>query len=300
MAWDPTAPGRVYQGNDGGFYRSTLNGVNGSWIEGANQPWTQLYTVDVGEQNPARLVGGTQDNGCLRSWNSVGAITPDWGSYGGCGDGEYTVIDYTDQNFVYACSQFGSCRRSVNAGNSTLGLGATIADRRNWETPIVLDPNDPSVMYYGGNILNRTANIKPASGAPVWTAISPSLSNPASGTDPSYPFDRRSGEREPALRRDRPGRVHRQRGEEQLRQGRRQVVPARTRPAPGAGQRHSLPPADAHALRGDVRAQRLEGRGRPRRLIPRARHAPGSGSRSLSGAGSCRLPLREVGRPGLR
>jgi hypothetical protein len=43
-------------------------------------------------------------------------------------------------------------------------------------------------MYYGGNILNRTANIKPPSGAPVWMPISPSLSNPASGTDPSYPF----------------------------------------------------------------------------------------------------------------
>jgi len=43
-------------------------------------------------------------------------------------------------------------------------------------------------MYYGGNILNRTANSKPPSGAPVWAPISPSLSNPASGTDPSYPF----------------------------------------------------------------------------------------------------------------
>jgi hypothetical protein len=43
-------------------------------------------------------------------------------------------------------------------------------------------------MYYGGNILNRTGDVKPASGTPVWTPISPSLSNPASGTDPSYPF----------------------------------------------------------------------------------------------------------------
>ena len=187
-AWDPTTPGRVYEGNDGGFYRSTLNGANGSWIESANEPWTQFYTLDVGEQHPERLVGGSQDNGCLRSWDSAGVVTGNWGSYGGCGDGEYTVIDYTDQYFVYACSQFGSCRRSVNAGNSTLNFGATTADRRNWETPIVLDPNDPSVMYYGGNILNRTANIKPPSGAPVWMPISPSLSNPASGTDPSYPF----------------------------------------------------------------------------------------------------------------
>jgi hypothetical protein len=187
MAWDPTTAGRVYQGNDGGFYRSTLNGTNGSWVEGANQPWTQFYTVDVGEQNPARLVGGTQDNGCIRSWNSAGLVTGDWTSYG-CGDGEYTLIDPTDQNWVYGCSQFGSCSRSANAGNNNMGFGATVSQRRNWETPIVFDPNNPSIMYYGGNILNRTTNIKQTPGAPTWTAISPSLSNPASSTDPAYPF----------------------------------------------------------------------------------------------------------------
>jgi hypothetical protein len=189
MAWDPTTSGataRVYQGNDGGFYSSSDNAV--SFTEGANEPWTQFYTVDVGEQTPERVVGGAQDNGCLRSWNSAGAVTGNWGSYGGCGDGEYTLIDYTDQNFVYACSQFGSCRRSTNAGNTSSTIGATTSDRRNWETPIVFDPNNPSIMYYAGNVLNRTANAKPSSGAPVWSAISPSLSNPASGTDPAYPF----------------------------------------------------------------------------------------------------------------
>ncbi len=191
MAWDPTTSGasaRVYQGNDGGFYRSASNADSGTFTEAANEPWTQFYTVDVGEQNPDRVVGGAQDNGCLRSWDSTGAVTGTWGNYGGCGDGEYTAIDYTDQNFVYGCSQFGSCRRSTDAGNTFSGIGTTTADRRNWETPIVLDPNNSSVMYYGGNILNRTADVKPASGAPVWTAISPSLSNPASGTDPAYPF----------------------------------------------------------------------------------------------------------------
>jgi photosystem II stability/assembly factor-like uncharacterized protein len=189
MAWDPTTSGasaRVYEGNDGGVYFSTDNAT--TFTEATNQPWTQFYTLDVGEQNPERLVGGTQDNGCLRSWNSSGAVTGEWGSYGGCGDGEYTLIDPTDQNFVYGCSQFGSCRRSTDAGNTSTTIGATTSQRRNWETPVVFDPNNPSIMYYGGNILNRTANSKPATGAPVWNAISPSLSNPESGTDPAYPF----------------------------------------------------------------------------------------------------------------
>jgi hypothetical protein len=184
MAWDPTTPGRVFEGNDGGFYWSTGNGANGTWTEALNEPWSQFYTVDVSEQTADRVVGGTQDNGCLRSWNSAGVVTGAWGSYGGCGDGLYTVIDPSNQNNVYACSQFGFCSRSVNAGNNSTGfINATTADRRNWETPVVLDPSTPSTVYYGGNILNRSTNM-----AVSFTAISPSLSNPASGTDPSYPF----------------------------------------------------------------------------------------------------------------
>jgi photosystem II stability/assembly factor-like uncharacterized protein len=184
MIWDPTTPGRVFEGNDGGFYRSTGNGASGTWTEATNEPWTQFYTVDVSEQDGTRIVGGTQDNGCLRSWNSAGEVTGAWGSYGGCGDGLYTVIDPSNQNNVYACSQFGVCSRSTNAGNlSTRFISATTADRRNWETPVVLDPNTPSTVYYGGNLLNRSTDM-----AVTFTVISPSLSNPASGTDPSYPF----------------------------------------------------------------------------------------------------------------
>jgi hypothetical protein len=184
MAWDPTTPNRVYEGNDGGFYVSNGNGVSGTWTEALNEPWTQFYTVDVSEQTAGRVVGGTQDNGCLRSWNNAGDLVSNWGSYGGCGDGLYTVIDPSDQTFVYACSQFGSCRRSINAGNtSTSFTNATTADRRNWETPVVLDPSTPSIVYYGSNLLNRSTDR-----AVTFSVISPSLSNPASGTDPSYPF----------------------------------------------------------------------------------------------------------------
>jgi photosystem II stability/assembly factor-like uncharacterized protein len=184
MAWDPTTPGRAYEGNDGGFYWSAGNGATGTWTEAQNEPWSQFYTVDVSEQSADRIVGGTQDNGCVRSWNSAGVVTGAWGSYGGCGDGLYTVIDPSNQNNVYACSQFGSCSRSVNAGNNSTGFqNRTTSARRNWQTPVVLDPSTPSTVYYGGNILNRSTDM-----AVTFTPISPSLSNPESGTDPSYPF----------------------------------------------------------------------------------------------------------------
>jgi Sortilin, neurotensin receptor 3, len=184
MAWDPNTPGRAYEGNDGGVYWSAGNGASGTWTEALNEPWSQFYTVDVSEQTANRIVGGTQDNGCLRSWNSAGVVTGAWGSYGGCGDGLYTVIDPSNENNVYACSQFGVCARSVNAGNnSTRFIDATTSDRRNWQTPVVLDPSAPSTVYYAGNILNRSTDM-----AVTFAPISPSLSNPESGTDPSYPF----------------------------------------------------------------------------------------------------------------
>jgi photosystem II stability/assembly factor-like uncharacterized protein len=34
MAWDPRVPGRVYEGNDGGSYRSDANGAPATWLHG--------------------------------------------------------------------------------------------------------------------------------------------------------------------------------------------------------------------------------------------------------------------------
>lgn len=53
-------------------------------------------------------------------------------------------------------------------------------DRRNWFTPLVFDPRDPSVMYYGANRLNRSTD-----GGRTWTAISGDLTG-GPGRDPVY------------------------------------------------------------------------------------------------------------------
>jgi photosystem II stability/assembly factor-like uncharacterized protein len=182
MAWDATNPGRVYLGNDGGLYRSDNNGGS-PWTFATVQPYTQFYTIDVSEQNPNRVVGGAQDNSCLRSW--TGANPQLWNSYGGCGDGLETLINYTNHNIVYACSQYGACSRSSNGGDSSFPLGATVSQRRNWKSPLLFDPVNPSVMYFAGNIVNRSVN-----GGVSWTAISPELTggDPFPGPDEPYPF----------------------------------------------------------------------------------------------------------------
>jgi hypothetical protein len=174
MAWDPKDPGRVYLGNDGGVYRSEVNGEP-PWTKGTYEPFTQFYSVDVSQQDTTRLVGGAQDNGALRSYPT------NWNAYGG-GDGEEALINPTDQLNVFACSQYGFCTRSTNGGNSSSQIGATTSDRRNWFTPLQFDPTNPQVMYYGGNRLNRSVN-----NGVSWTVISPDLTG-GPGRDPAYPF----------------------------------------------------------------------------------------------------------------
>jgi photosystem II stability/assembly factor-like uncharacterized protein len=159
MQWATAIPNRVYVGNDGGTYRSNNNGASG-FVQAIDEPYTQFYTIDVSETDPQRVVGGAQDNGSNRSWNSAGVVAPGgtgWTSHGG-GDGESNVIDYNDQLRMYYCSQYGSCTRSSNGGNSGSGFGSRAGTRNNWTAPVVLDPNDPSIIYYGSNVLSRSTN----------------------------------------------------------------------------------------------------------------------------------------------
>ena len=178
LAWDLKVPGRVYLGNDGGTYRSDVNGSNDQWIAGVSQPFTQFYSVDVSEQDSTRLVGGAQDNGVNRSYGGgVG-----WNSYVG-GDGLEALIDPSNQDDVYGCSQYGDCLRSTNGGNTSSDFtGATGSARRNWLTPLQFDPSNPAVLYYAGNLVNRSADR-----GVHWSVISPDLTG-GPGRDPSYPF----------------------------------------------------------------------------------------------------------------
>jgi len=186
MEWDAEVANRVYLGNDGGLYRSDLNGAAQTWTKSTFEPYTQHYQVEVAETDPSRITGGTQDNGCIRSW---GATAGAWDGYG-CGDGEYVPIDWSDANIYYGCSQYGACRRYLDANGTTTSSniqdGAASA-RWNWHSPLVIDPSNPSVVYFGGNQLNRSTDR-----GDTWTAISPPHPNDLTGTfepgrdDPVY------------------------------------------------------------------------------------------------------------------
>jgi Sortilin, neurotensin receptor 3, len=186
LQWDDGVANLVYLGNDGGLYRSNTNGATGAWTKATHEPYTQHYQVEVAETDPSRLTGGTQDNGCIRSWPG----TPgQWNDYG-CGDGEYVPIDPTDARIWYGCSQYGACRRyDERSGTltSTNIQDGTTSIRFNWHAPLVIDPNDPAVLYFGGNQLHRSTDR-----GDTWTLISPAEQNYLTGTfepgrnDPIY------------------------------------------------------------------------------------------------------------------
>jgi photosystem II stability/assembly factor-like uncharacterized protein len=181
MRWDPKVPDRAYLGNDGGMYRSDANGVSG-WIKATHEPYTQFYTVDVAETDPALKVAGAQDNGCNRGYNGPGGA---WDSIG-CGDGLQVIIHPEASNIVFGCSQYGSCYRSENSGGTprqNIGTGQTTSDRRNWLTPVQFDPSNPDVMYYAGNIVNRSTD-----NGRTWTAISPDLTGGGPNDPSGYPW----------------------------------------------------------------------------------------------------------------
>lgn len=181
LRWDPKVPNRAYLGNDGGMYRSDNNGASG-WIEATSQPYTQFYTVDVAETDPVLKVGGTQDNGCNRGYTGPGGP---WTGIG-CGDGLQVIIHPQHPNIVFGCSQYGSCYRSENSGGTprqNIGPGQTTSQRRNWLTPVQFDPTDPNVMYYAGNIVNRSTD-----NGRTWTAISPDLTGGGPNDPAGYPW----------------------------------------------------------------------------------------------------------------
>ena len=173
LAFNASVPGAVLLGNDGGLYYSTNNGA--SSVKDLKLPITQFYRMHVDAQNENKIYGGAQDNSTSRT--QTGGLA-DWNIIYG-GDGFQPLVDPTDTNVIYALYQYGALGKSTNNGasfsNATNGISG--GDRKNWDTPIALDPTDPQTLYYGANRLYKTTN---AAGS--WSAISPDLTDgPHSG-----------------------------------------------------------------------------------------------------------------------
>lgn len=169
LAFAPDDPDYLLEGNDGGINISTNGGA--SWSKVAELPITQFYEIGLDAQKPERLYGGTQDNGTLRT--TSGAID-DWAEIYG-GDGFYVNVSPDDYRTIYAESQFGYLSKTTNDGGrwsyGTLD-GIPPDAPRNWSTPVIIDPTDSNILYYGTDRVYRSLNA-----ASSWTAISDDLTD---------------------------------------------------------------------------------------------------------------------------
>lgn len=143
------------------------------------------------------------------SRDNEGILTDHWFRIGG-GDGFYTAVDPTDWRTVYAESQQGSIFRvDAETRESTYiqpnkenivnydtyvtdeilkmheeaGWGKDSPFRFNWNCPIVISPHDPGLVFFGGNVLFKTADRGES-----WEIISPDLS-----TNDPVKIDRETG-----------------------------------------------------------------------------------------------------------
>ena len=180
---DPKNPKHIMIGNDGGLDITWDQGKSWDYVNTMATALSYWVTADM--RRPYYVYTGLQDNG---SWGGPsskrsGAITNyDWFGIGG-GDGFQTAVNADAPWIVYTESQDGSTSRydlkeggsrsiRPSAGGGGRGgggggggggrnvLNAQAGDqyRFNWNTPFILSPHDPNIVWLGGNRLFKSFN----------------------------------------------------------------------------------------------------------------------------------------------
>jgi photosystem II stability/assembly factor-like uncharacterized protein len=161
---DPRNSEHMVVGCDGGLFVSRDKGK--VWEHVLNLPIAQFYGIGVDMRKPYRVYGGLQDNG---SWggasathNPEGITLADWSRVLGA-DGFQCQVDSHDADIVFAESQYGGLTRvNVRSGDSAAIRPRPTKEepeyRFNWNSPMLLSPHNPRIVYFGGNHVFRSLN----------------------------------------------------------------------------------------------------------------------------------------------
>ena len=178
---DPLDTDRMIESDDGG---ATVTADGGkTWTTEDNQPTAQFYHIATDNRFLYRLYGAQQDNSTvsIASRSDRGAITgADYYEVGG-GESGFVVPDPRNPDIVYAGSYDGLITRfdkkdgqeqDISAWplNPMGHAAAKLVHRFQWTAPIALSPEDPNVIYHGGEVLFKSTDAGMS-----WTAISPDL-----------------------------------------------------------------------------------------------------------------------------
>ena len=177
---NPYNPKELLLGNDGGVYHSYDGGK--SWLHLNNIPAGEFYDIEIDNQEPYHIYGGTQDDatvyGFAQEYNSE--FDDPWkylwiDAWSG-GDGCITLVDPNDENTIYFSMQNGGARRrNINTGKSVdirpkFQKEDNIKVQYNFITPYMLSHFDSNTVYMAGNYVMRSKDR-----GDNWTVISPDL-----------------------------------------------------------------------------------------------------------------------------
>ena len=135
LAPDPGSPTAIYVVGDGGIYRSSNRGAQGTWqFVGEGIANVEFYDIAHAATRPERVIGGTQDNGTVLYDGASTVWREVWD-----GDGATVDIDATDADRLYLMEQYiSSLRRSTDGGRSSTGIAAgllsgTVFGNAHWQ-----------------------------------------------------------------------------------------------------------------------------------------------------------------------
>ncbi|HUZ49356.1 MAG TPA: hypothetical protein VMW12_06380 [Candidatus Dormibacteraeota bacterium] len=179
----PNDPSRLIVGEDGG-YALTLDGGD-NWFFSANLPIGQVYRVGLSNENPYWVCAGLQDNNAWCAPNNTqdpsGIQNKAWIASAG-GDGEWTIPDPIDPNYLWGDSENGSLTVENKVTKDSWFIepylqnvkeqfdNRTARYRWNWESPIGFAPWDGHIAWFGGNVVFQTTDR-----GMHWKVISPDL-----------------------------------------------------------------------------------------------------------------------------
>jgi len=176
---DPDNSDLLVNGNDGGVNISHDQGK--SWYNVENLPIVQFYNVHYDMEDPFRVYGSVQDNGCFRGPvdHRPGIDSArEWERIPG-GEATYIAVDKENPNIMFNSSFYGRLRRcEYGEGEWEVEKILTEAKegepelRGQWLAPTIMSPHDPRVLYHGMQFVFKT----PDRGE-TWEKISPDLTN---------------------------------------------------------------------------------------------------------------------------
>jgi len=169
ITFAPSDSNTVYEGNDGGIFKSTDRGQIWTSINTAGFSATQFQSIDVHPIDANFSIGGTQDNGTNKYTPGATWTRVDFG------DGGFAVIDqnaadnttvtmyhtYFNQqaNLVGYARIIGNGSPFENwgfVGNNANGIATT--ELPNFYAPLVRGPGNPNPIYYATDRLHRSTD----------------------------------------------------------------------------------------------------------------------------------------------